>query len=141
MNKIFKAFKYAFPYTIPILFGFLFLGLSYGFLMTSMGFPAYYPLIMGIIIFAGSMQFVLVTLLSAGATLPTTAMMTLFINCRHMFYGLSFVEAFKKMGKKYRIKIVRKVTHLMRFIDRLKNYDNKKAFNDYMKRKEILWKN
>ena len=39
--------------------------------------------------------------------------------------------------KKYRIKIVRKVNHLIRFIDRLKKYDNKKAFNDYLKRKEI----
>lgn len=43
--------------------------------------------------------------------------------------------------KKYRIKIVRKVNHLMRFIKTLEKYDNKKAFNDYMKRKEILWKN
>lgn len=85
MNKIFKAFKYAFPYTIPILFGFLFLGLSYGFLMTSMGFPAYYPLIMGIIIFAGSMQFVTINLLLLPFDPLSAFLLTLMVNARHLF--------------------------------------------------------
>ena len=102
MNKIFKAFKYAFPYTIPILFGFLFLGLSYGFLMNSMGFPAYYPLIMGIIIFAGSMQFVTINLLLLPFDPLSAFLLTLMVNARHLFYGISMLDKYNNIGfKKY----------------------------------------
>lgn len=58
-----KAFKAALPYTLPICVGFLFLGMSYGFLMRSKGFSFLYPMIMSMFIFAGSMEFVTVELL------------------------------------------------------------------------------
>ena len=58
-----KAFKAAFPYTIPIGIGFLFLGMSYGFMMQSKGFSVWYPFFMSMFIFAGSMEFVTANLL------------------------------------------------------------------------------
>lgn len=102
MKKIVSAFKYAFPYTIPILFGFLFLGLSYGFLMTNMGFAWYYPLIMGVIIFAGSMQFVTINLLLLPFDPLSAFFLTLMVNSRHLFYGISMLNKYGNAGlKKY----------------------------------------
>ena len=93
--------RYAFKKSLPVMCGYLFLGFAFGILLQQAGYSAVWAFFISLLVYAGSMQFVLVTLLSAGAALPTVAMMTLFINCRHMFYGLSFVESFKKMGKKY----------------------------------------
>ena len=102
MKKQQKAvLGHALKKSLPVMCGYLFLGFAFGILLQQAGYSALWAFFISLLVYAGSMQFVLVTLLSAGATLPTTAMMTLFINCRHMFYGLSFVEAFKKMGKKY----------------------------------------
>lgn len=60
-----NALKYAFPYTLPICAGFLFLGISYGFFASSKGFSFIYPLLMSMFIFAGSMEFVTISLLLA----------------------------------------------------------------------------
>lgn len=93
------ALKAAFPHTVPILTGFLFLGISCGIFMTSSGFPFWYPIISSVFVFAGSMEFVLVSLL-LGIFDPLGAlMMTLMINARHLFYGLSMLEKYKGTGK------------------------------------------
>ncbi len=97
-----RAFKAAFPYTVPIFAGFWFLGITYGIYMNVSGFPFWYPMIMSIAIFAGSMEFVAANML-LGAFNPVQAFfMTLMINARHLFYGISMLDKFKGTGiKKY----------------------------------------
>lgn len=89
------ALRAAFPYTIPVMTGYLFLGLSYGVLITSFGFPFWLPMVTSITVFAGSMEFVLVNLLLSGFDLVQAFLMTLMINARHLFYGLSMLEKYK----------------------------------------------
>ncbi len=94
------AFRAAFPYTLPILAGFLFLGMSYGIYMHTSGFPFWYPMLMSIVIFAGSIEFVAVNLL-LGAFDPIQALtVTLVLNARHLFYGVSMLEAYRGLGWK-----------------------------------------
>lgn len=95
-----KALKAAFPSTIPIMTGFLFLGLSYGIYMNSCGFSFIYPMLMSMTIFAGSMEFVTCNML-LGAFAPFQAfVMTLMVNARHIFYGISMLDRFKGLGPK-----------------------------------------
>ena len=95
-----KAFKAAFPHTIPILAGFLFLGMTYGIYMNVSGFSFWYPMIMSTVIFAGSMEFVAANML-LGAFDPLQAMaMTLMINARHLFYGISMLDRYRGLGWK-----------------------------------------
>ena len=95
-----KALKAAFPHTIPVMTGYLVLGISYGVLITSFGFPFWMPMVTSLTIFAGSMEFVLVNLLLSGFDLLQAFLMTLMINARHLFYGISMVDAYKGAGKK-----------------------------------------
>lgn len=95
-----KAFKAAFPYTIPIFAGFWFLGMTYGIYMNVSGFSFWYPMLMSLTIFAGSMEFVAVNLL-LGAFNPLQALaMTLMINARHLFYGISMLDKYRGTGWK-----------------------------------------
>lgn len=95
-----KAFKAAFPHTIPIFAGFWFLGMTYGIYMNVSGFPFWYPMLMSLTIFAGSMEFVAVNLL-LGVFNPLQAFaMTLMINARHLFYGISMLDKYRGTGWK-----------------------------------------
>ena len=95
-----KALYAAFPNTIPILAGFLFLGMTYGIYMNVSGFSFWYPCLMSLTIFAGSVEFVAVNLL-LGAFHPVQALaMTLMLNARHLFYGISMLDRFRGMGLK-----------------------------------------
>lgn len=95
-----KAFITAFPYTIPIFAGFWFLGLTYGIYMNVSGFSFLYPMLMSLTIFAGSIEFVTVNML-LGAFDPVQALvMTLMINARHLFYGISMLDKFRGTGWK-----------------------------------------
>lgn len=95
-----KAFFAAFPNTIPILAGFLFLGMTYGIYMNVSGFSFWYPCLMSLTIFAGSVEFVAVNLL-LGAFHPIQALaMTLMLNARHLFYGISMLDRFRGLGLK-----------------------------------------
>lgn len=99
-GKIFKAFKSAFPHTIPIFTGFWFLGLTYGIYMNVSGFSFWYPMIMSVTIFAGSMEFITVNML-LGAFNPIQALaMALMINGRHLFYGIAMLDKYKGTGWK-----------------------------------------
>ena len=99
-NKYLAALKAAFPYTIPIFAGFSFLGLTYGIYMNVSGFPFWYPMLMSLTIFAGSMEFVAVNLL-LGAFNPLQALaMTLILNARHLFYGISMLDKYQGTGWK-----------------------------------------
>lgn len=95
-----KALKAAFPLTLPVMAGYLFLGLGFGILLESKGFSFLWAFFMSIIIYAGSMQYAAIDLLAAGASLITTALMTVIIQVRHLFYGLSLIEKYKDTGKK-----------------------------------------
>mgnify|MGYP002799952563 CR=1 FL=1 len=93
-----KAFKAAFPYTLPICIGFLFLGMSYGFLMRSKGFSFLYPMFMILFIFAGSMEFVTVNLLLSSFHLLHAFFLALMVNARHLFYGISMLQKYQNVG-------------------------------------------
>lgn len=95
-----KAFKAALPYTLPICIGFLFISMSYGFLMKSKGFSLIYPVVMSCFIFAGSMEFVTVNLLMAAFNPLHAFILTLMVNARHLFYGISMLDKFKNVGLK-----------------------------------------
>lgn len=95
-----KAFRAAVPYTLPICAGFLFLGMSYGFLMKSKGFSFVYPMMMSLVIFAGSMEFLTVNLLLSAFCPLHAFFLTLMVNARHLFYGISMLEKYKNMGWK-----------------------------------------
>lgn len=99
-GKKIKALKTAFPYTIPIMAGFLFLGITYGIYMNVLGFSFVYPLVMSITIFAGSMEFVAAGLLLSAFDPFKALLMTLMINARHLFYGISMLDKYKDTGAK-----------------------------------------
>ena len=92
-----QTVRFAFYKTIPVLLGYLFLGLAFGLLLQEAGYSFWWALLSSGIVYAGSIQFVLVEFLSGGTGLLTVAVMTFLINSRHAFYGLSFVEKFRKM--------------------------------------------
>ena len=95
-----RAAACAFPYTIPILAGFLFLGITYGIYMNVSGFSFWYPMLMSLTIFAGSAEFVAVDLLLSPFAPLQALLMTLMINARHLFYGLSMLDRFRGTGRK-----------------------------------------
>ena len=99
-KKIKAAFFAAFPNTIPILAGFLFLGIAYGIYMNQSGFKFYYPMFMSFIIFAGSVEFATVSWLLGSFDPLNIFFLTLMINARHLFYGLSMLEKYNIPGWK-----------------------------------------
>lgn len=97
---ILTALRVAFPKTIPIFAGFWFLGISYGILMKVNGFSFLYPMLMGLTIFGGSLEFVAASML-AGVFAPLeTLLVTVMIQARHLFYGISMLEKYKGTGWK-----------------------------------------
>ena len=99
-SKPLAALRAAFPHTIPILTGYLFLGMSYGVLMKVSGFSFWYPLLISLTVYAGSMQFVTTSLL-LGAFNPIQAfVMTLMVNARHLFYGIALLDRYQDTGWK-----------------------------------------
>lgn len=96
-----KTFRFAVKQIVPILFEYLFVGLAFGILIHAAGYSALWSCLAGVFIYAGSMQLIMVSLLTAGAPLYTVACMTFLINARHIFYGLGFVDKFRRMGWQY----------------------------------------
>ena len=99
-NKYMKALKAAFPYTVPIFAGFWFIALTYGIYMNSEGFGFLYPCFMSMAIFAGSMEFVTVNLLLGQFDPIGALMLTLMVNARHLFYGISMLDKYRGTGLK-----------------------------------------
>ena len=95
-----RALRAAFPYTIPIFAGFWFLGMTYGIYMNVSGFSFVYPMLMSLTIFAGSVEFVTVNLLLGSFNPLQALLLTLMINARHLFYGLSMLDRFRGLGWK-----------------------------------------
>lgn len=99
MKEKTAALKAAFPHTIPVLTGFTFLGIAYGILMNSKGYGIGWTALMSIIVFAGSGQFVAVTFLTSVFDPVYALAMTLMVNARHLFYGISMLGKYKDIGK------------------------------------------
>ena len=99
-QKLAAAAKAAFPHTIPILTGFLVLGIAYGIYMKALGFSPVVPILISIFVFAGSMQFVAGSVLTGLFAPVSTFLLTLMVNARHVFYGISMLEKYRDLGKK-----------------------------------------
>lgn len=95
-----RAFKAAFPHTVPMLAGFLFIGLAYGIYMNAEGFSFVYPMVMSIVIFGGSLEFITVSMLLSPFAPLSVFLMSLLIQARHIFYGISMLDKFKGLGAK-----------------------------------------
>ena len=93
-----KALSAAFPVTVPVLMGYLAIGIAFGLMLQEIGYTFIWAFFMSLTIYAGSGQYLGVTLLGAAASLGTVAVMTLLINFRHLVYGLSMLEKFRGMG-------------------------------------------
>lgn len=95
-----RLLKKAFVDTVPVMTGYVVLGMGFGIILKTKGFGVLWALGMSIIIYAGSMQFVAIDLMTGGASLAVTALTTLMVNARHLFYGISMVDRYKGAGKK-----------------------------------------
>lgn len=96
-----KTFRFAVKQIIPLLFSYLFVGIAFGVLIHKAGYSVLWAFLSGVFIYAGSMQIVMVSLMTSGVSLYMIALMTFFVNARHIFYGIGFVDRFRKMGWKY----------------------------------------
>ena len=93
-----KALAAAFPVTVPVLMGYLSIGIAFGLMLERIGYNFIWAFFMSLTIYAGSGQYLGVSLLETAATLGTVALMTFLINFRHLVYGLSMLEKFRDMG-------------------------------------------
>ena len=95
-----ETVKKAFTATIPVMTGYLVLAIGFGILLKTKGYGVGWSIAMSGFIYAGSMQYLAIDLLCGGASLITTAVTTLMVNARHLFYGISMVERYQNTGKK-----------------------------------------
>lgn len=93
-----RAFSVALRDTLPVMAGYLFLGAGFGILLNETGYGMGWSFFMSLFIFAGSAQYLAVSLLAAKASLLSTALTTLLVNARHLFYGISLVETYRNAG-------------------------------------------
>ena len=114
-----RAFSAAFPHTIPILAGFLFLGISYGLYATAAGFDFWYPILMAVVIFGGSLEFVAVEMLLGIFAPAQTLIMALMIQARHLFYGIAMLEKYKGTGWK-KVYLIYGMYHCLNFVTEAK---------------------
>lgn len=92
--------KFALKQTIPVFFTYLFIGIAFGILMSDAGYSLWLTAASSFFIYAGSMQLVMVPMMTSGAPLLSLAVTAFFINARHVFYGLGFIEKFRRMGRR-----------------------------------------
>lgn len=95
-----QAFKAAFPYTIPVLTGYLFIGTAFGVMYQEKGYGVLWAILMSVLVYAGSGQYLAVNFFVPGANFANIIFMTFMVNVRHIFYGLSLLERFAQAGKK-----------------------------------------
>lgn len=97
-----RALAAAFPYTVPIFAGFWFIGLAYGVYMNVSGFSFWYPLLMSMTIYGGSLEFLTVSMLLSPFAPVQTLLVALMVQARHLFYGISMLDKYRGLGwKKY----------------------------------------
>ena len=93
-----STLKYALFQSLPIMAGYLVLGMGFGILLETKGYGVWWAFFMSLFIYAGSMQYVTIDLLAGGASLVSAALMTLMVNARHLFYGISMIERYRDTG-------------------------------------------
>lgn len=98
-HKFLQALSAAFPHTLPVLAGFLVLGIAYGMLMLEKGYGPEWSVLMSAVAFCGSMQFVAITLLTTAFQPVEALILSLLVNARHLFYGLPMLDKYKGFGK------------------------------------------
>lgn len=91
--------RFAFKQSVPILFGYVFIGIAFGLMLQKAGYHWLWAPFCSIVVYAGSLQYMLVALLTSGAGLLTTFVLSLVINGRQIFYGLSLLERYRGYGK------------------------------------------
>ena len=96
-----STWKTAFTKSLPIMGSYLFVSMAYGLVMQEAGYSYLWSLLTSFTVYTGAFQFVLATFLSSGASILTVALTALFMNSRQFFYGLTFVDDFRHMGKRY----------------------------------------
>lgn len=99
MSQYTKAFKKAFPHTIPVLTGYLFIGIAFGVMYAEKGYSFLWAMLMSIMVYAGSAQYLAVNFFVPGISFVQVVFLTFMVNVRHIFYGISLLERFNKMGK------------------------------------------
>lgn len=95
-----QAYRKAFPYTIPVLTGYLFIGIAFGVMYADKGYSFLWAILMSLLVYAGSGQYLAVNFFVPGISFLQVIFLTLMVNVRHIFYGLSLLEKFNRMGKK-----------------------------------------
>lgn len=95
-----RAFRCAFPYTIPVLAGYLFIGAAFGVMFQEKGYNFLWAIFMSIVVYAGSGQYLAVNFFTPGVNFLQIIFLEFMVNVRHIFYGLSLLERFRGMGKK-----------------------------------------
>ena len=94
-----KILAYSFKQSIPVMYGYLFLGITFGILLREAGYGVFWAFISSTFVYAGSGQFLMCEFIKENVPLYTCAVMTILLNSRHIFYGLSFLTRFKALGK------------------------------------------
>ena len=97
-STVWRALHAAAPQTIPVLAGYFVLGLGYGIYVQSLGLPVWMPMLMGTVVYGGSLEFVLASLLLSAFSPLSAFLMALMIQARHLFYGLAMLERYKGYG-------------------------------------------
>lgn len=95
-----RAFRAAFPYTVPVLTGYLFIGTAFGVMYQEKGYGVLWAVLMSMVVYAGSGQYLAVNFFAPGVSFASVIFMTFMVNVRHIFYGLSLLERFARAGKK-----------------------------------------
>ncbi|MGO3212043.1 MAG: AzlC family ABC transporter permease [Ruoffia tabacinasalis] len=97
-----EAFKFAFPHTIPIMAGYIFLGIPFGLLAVSQGFSPLFAILMSVIIYSGAIQYAAIDVFLASFNPINAIILTLMVGARHIFYGIAMLTKFSKLdSKKY----------------------------------------
>jgi len=99
MSEYRKAFQKAFPYTIPVLTGYLFIGTAFGVMYAEKGYSFLWAILMSVLVYAGSGQYLAVNFFVPGVSFLQVIFLTFMVNVRHVFYGVSLLEKFNKVGK------------------------------------------
>lgn len=100
MSEYKKAFRKAFPYTIPVLTGYLFIGIAFGVMYAEKGYSFLWAILMSVMVYAGSGQYLAVNFFVPGISFVQVIFLTFMVNVRHVFYGISLLEKFNKIGMK-----------------------------------------
>ena len=100
MSSYKQAFKKAFPYTIPVLTGYLFIGIAFGVMYAEKGYSFLWAILMSVMVYAGSGQYLAVNFFVPGISFVQVIFLTFMVNVRHIFYGVSLLDKFNRVGKK-----------------------------------------